>query len=384
MWSSLLCGETHAAACESICAISSELFEMETSSLSATGLCEHALLYAYLGQADSNVDWHDKCLACLDLAVERLSVIPPSHDGLYGGLAGFGWMLQHCLSILESGRRETIQDSCDDDDPLAELDVRLLGLSEDNSFDSRYDLITGYVGVGVYWLERLPRKPALDGLRHILVALDTISRSTPLGITWFTPPNLVPPTQIDRAPSGYYNLGVAHGVPGVIAFLAQVAGLGYADDVTKKASVLLAGAMNWLLAQRRPPDSISRYSSWAIPGQDCGDSRIAWCYGDLGIAAILRVVAERTRNPFWEIEARNLTDSCIFLRPEMDALDAPLCHGAFGNAHIFNRLFQAFHVDAYKKSSDCVVSQGLDTSKAGRGRGWILCLEVRIGSTRTT
>ena len=55
-------------------------------------------------------------------------------------------------------------------------------------------------------------------------------------------------------PSGYYNLGLAHGVPGVIALLGQACAAGVAVD---KARPLLDGAVHWLLAHQEGPDGFA-------------------------------------------------------------------------------------------------------------------------------
>jgi hypothetical protein len=54
---------------------------------------------------------------------------------------------------------------------------------------------------------------------------------------------------LEPGPRGYYNLGLAHGVPGVIAFLGKVCAVGVACD---KARPLLDGAVHWLLEQEGP------------------------------------------------------------------------------------------------------------------------------------
>lgn len=352
----------------SISDIATQLLAMETSSLSSYRLSEHALLYAYLSLDKPAEHWHDHSLKCLNIAIERLSNAPAMHSGFHGGKAGFGWMVQHIISVLSddeiSGKGNT------EDDPLLELDRYILRLlSDENSFSQNFDLISGYVGIGIYWLERLPCKNALLGVRATLDALETLSMKTSAGITWFTRPSLVPPTQRKSAPSGYYNLGVAHGVPGVIAFLAQATTLTMAKDIVRKASTLLAGSMDWLFAQQRPPDSISRYSSWIIPGHGCEDSRIAWCYGDLGIASVLQLVAERTQNETWEFEARSLISRCALRQLNSKVYDAPLCHGALGNAHIYNRAYQAHHDETYKQAAINWVHKGLDLRKFGAGIG---------------
>ncbi len=43
------------------------------------------------------------------------------------------------------------------------------------------------------------------------------------GVTWHTAPELLVTWQREQAPTGYYNLGVAHGVPGAIAMRGAMA-----------------------------------------------------------------------------------------------------------------------------------------------------------------
>lgn len=368
-WDPILDNESEQTVRTSISDITTKLSAMEKSTLSPDELSEHALLYAYVGLENPSQDWHDESLSCLNLAVERFSLaVSATPPGLYGGLAGFGWMIQHVLSVLSGDDGSVPIEENAEDDPLFEVDKRILHLLTDgNAFGQNFDLISGYVGIGVYWLERLPRKDALLGIRLTLNALEALSENTPTGTTWFSPPSLVPPSQETFAPSGYYNLGVAHGVPGVIAFLAQVATLGLDVDITQKASALLKDSMNWLFSMERPRDAVSRFSSWVIPGQECGDSRLSWCYGDLGIASVVQFVAERTNNLAWQSEATSLMHRCTLRQLNTKVLDAPLCHGAFGNAHMFNRAYQAGHDVAYRDAAINWVHKGLTLREPGVG-----------------
>jgi lantibiotic modifying enzyme len=368
MWQPILSGELRDAARESIGDIASELLAMDSSRLSPIELCEHALLCAYLGLDQPSENWHDKCLDYLNLAIDRFSAAPFFRISLYGGMAGFGWMVQHAFSVVSGETGESEQQMAEDDDSLSELDDRIFNFVEqDNSPDRCYDLISGFAGIGIYWLERMPRQKALRGIRQILDAFERIQRNTPLGATWFTPPSLVPPLQIESAPGGYYNLGVAHGVPGVIAFLALASGAGIDEESASRASVLLSGAMKWLLAQQRPPDAVSRYSCWTMPGYEGGDSRLSWCYGDLGIASVLQLVAQRREDPVWAVEARSLTDRCILRGLGSVVHDAPLCHGAVGNAHLYNRAYQAYRDDRYKTEAIAWLERGIKMRKPGTG-----------------
>jgi len=113
------------------------------------------------------------------------------------------------------------------------------------------------VGFGVYALEQLPSPSAIECLAYVVDRLDEIAERSADGITWFALPKLLPDSQRQLCPNGYYNLGVAHGVAGVIAFLANVYALDEREvrgvtRVRTKARQLLEGAVAWLLARRMP------------------------------------------------------------------------------------------------------------------------------------
>jgi lantibiotic biosynthesis protein len=366
-WIPIASGEFEINARASIRDITNELQRMETSSFDASNFCEQALLYAYLGLDAPLECWNEKSLDCLNLAIDDVAAGFPLRKSLYGGLAGIGWMIQHAFSIL-SGDRGGVPTDGMEDDALSAIDAHLLdSLAVENSSGCEYDLIGGYVGIGVYWLERLPRKSAMLGIRQIVEALERIAEKTSEGIAWFTTPSMVPQRQPEAPVLGYYNLGVAHGVPGVIALLAQIATARLEKGLTDKACMLLTGAMEWLLAQQRPPQAVSRYSSWISVGQPSPDSRIAWCYGDLGIAGVLWFVAQRTKNLKWMWEARSLTDQCLPRQSEI--VDSALCHGALGIAHIYNRIYHYTQDDLYRRAALDWSSRGMALREDGVGIG---------------
>jgi hypothetical protein len=353
VWDPIFCDEIRSKARDSLNAIVSELQVIETSNMPSFALCEQALLYAYLGLDKPLEGWHDKSLDYLNLAIERMDNSPPMHNGLYGGVAGVGWLLQHVITVISSvDDSEPRQSNEYEDDALVELDMHLLHQQKtSNSMGQNYDLITGLVGIGIYWLERLPRSRAILGIQQTVEALESAAIKTPLGTTWFTPPSLIPPNQKFMAPSGYYNLGVAHGVPGVIAFLSQAASLKLNPYIIEKALILLETSVKWLLAQQRAPGSASRYSCWTSPQGEEGDSRVAWCYGDLGIAGILQLSARCMQNPIWMREANSLANECARRTAKVEVSDAPLCHGALGIAHIYNRIYQVNGDDIFKQAA---------------------------------
>jgi lantibiotic modifying enzyme len=282
---------------------------------------------------------------------------------LHGGFAGVGWMYSHLF-----GSRKTADGAEDVDEAV--LDA--LGSTDD------YDLIGGLAGLAVYSLERLPRKSAIESLRRIVKRLDEMSETIGTGITWHTPPDRLPAWQRALCPNGYYNLGLAHGVPGVIGVLARISAAGVQRV---KARRLLRGGVLWLLGQRRLERS-SRFVAWVGPGTDREDCRSAWCYGDPGAAAALLMAARCVGEPRWEKEAIAIALAAA-IRPPGDSgvTDAGICHGAAGLGHVFNRMYQTTGHEDLKRAAVFWFERTLEMRKRPSARGTVAGFST-IGADR--
>jgi lantibiotic modifying enzyme len=287
-----------------------------------------ALFFAYLDQARPGEGFDDLAMELLERTIQATAE-NPLMPSLYSGFSGVAWTLEHLRGKLY----EEDDESEDAGEEVTAAMVEHVGLTP---WQGHYDLITGLVGFGVFALERLPRPGGEECLRRVVTRLTELAERGPQGATWLTGPQLMPDADNDLFPAGHYNLGVAHGVPGVIALL------GLAQKAGVECRPLLDGAVEWLLAQKLPPGSGSIFSYNTTPGAASGSSRVAWCYGDLGISAALLVAARAVGQQAWEAEAleiarrtaeRSLKDSAV--------VDAGICHGAGGVAHLFNRLHQA-------------------------------------------
>lgn len=286
---------------------------------------DYATLRIYAGSDDLVPDPDDEAGDALSAALVDLG---DRHEpGLYGGAARIAFAVGH----LSAG---------DDADLACEMIetslLRYLETPTDN-----YDLISGLVGYAVPVLQRIADGKSSSVSRplahRILDQLARLARPMPAGLAWFTPPSLLPVWQRDIAPDGYYNVGLAHGIPGVIAILARYINAGVEVD---RARGLLDGAVAYLQSVAAPVEG-SRYPSW-IPPRERTTSRVAWCYGDLGVAIALLSAASATGRADWRSDALALAHA-MAARPFEQALciDAGLCHGASGVAHLFNRMAQA-------------------------------------------
>lgn len=233
---------------------------------------------------------------------------------LHGGLAGIGFTLAH---VLEGGG----------EDVLTVIDEALLGaLAED---DSAIDLADGAVGLGVYFVERLRTNAnaslAEIGLDRVVQLLERTAIHTKDGATWL-------------ASNGYHDLGVAHGVPGVIGFLSRARGV----VRSCKMRGLCEDASRWLRAQDQTdgfptlvaPPAPEQWDRFSRLGTDPGfraSPRVAWCYGDPGIAAATWTAAPDLARTAALRSANHVGGARI----------ASLADGAAGLAHLCNRFYQA-------------------------------------------
>ena len=233
--------------------------------------------------------------------------------------------------------------------------------------------MTGLSGIGLYALQRRHRAAGRELLRLTVDALK-ISAVEHHGLrTWFNHPGKLSRYSLQATPQGCYNLGLSHGVPGAIAFLAKAAAAG-----VPSARELATGAATWLFAQQRPYSNGSRFTSnfLADPLEDAAGSRLAWCYGDLGAGAAMLLSARCLHMPEWESTALDLARNAA-RRPVAGSavIDAGFCHGAFGNAHIFRRLHAATGESCFLEAALRWVQAGFAMRHGGQGlagfRAWL-------------
>ena len=284
---------------------------------------------------------------CLDLKASRRSL------SLFGGWAGLGWMTSH----LEA----------DDDFVGTHVDQLIAARLPEWPRRQGYDLISGLVGVGVHFVERLPDERAKRGLDLVLDALETTAVQTDGGITWFTAPEFLPSWQRERAPNGYYNVGVAHGVPGVCWLLAKLC---TARVEAARAESLLRRTFRWLRSCQPEPDR-AELPSWIAPGVNREPNRrMAWCYGPLGASAVALEAAKAIGDRETEDWARTLALACAGVPPEEARIqDAGLCHGAAGNFQIFCRLAWNNEDAKFQEAADAWFRATLNHRKPGEGLG---------------
>jgi len=268
----------------------------------------------------------DAALTHLEEAIGVLATEPLT-SSLYAGFTGIAWAVQLVDRLLGT----------EDEDRTGDIDDALARLLERYPEHAPYDLIHGLTGLGVYALARWPRPGAVQCLLGVVGQLARRARQDRDGVYWWTPPSWRGP-QWEQYQRDGVDLGVAHGIAGVIPLLARVHRLGLARQTVRP---LLDGAVGWLLAHM--VDTASGPTVPATVGGSAppGPARTAWCYGDPGVAAVLLLAARDADEPAWTAAATGLAVRAAARPPgQTGVVDAGLCHGSAGLAHLFNRMYQ--------------------------------------------
>ena len=181
---------------------------------------------------------------------------------------------------------------------------------------------------------------------------------------WWTPAERLPP-QIRRTfPSGAWNLGVAHGTPGVIALLAKAHAAGVVTPSAPGArGGVAAGAAHAVCSWHGV--SRVRGTGRQLPR----GSRLAWCYGDLGFAGALSVAGRQAGELEWQAPRSRWPNTPRRDRGDERSDEAHICHGSAGVAHIFNRLFQSSGCECLRTTASSWLESAIELVGAERSRG---------------
>lgn len=317
------------------------------------------LLDAHIAKELGSDRHADRALAGLETLAARERPFGP---GLYGGLAGLGFVAQHASSVLAPWIEAV------DDDFMQRVDSALVQITRTYPSAGNFDLVSGLAGIALYAIERWPRPSARHLLESVVERLDADAVELGDAIVWPTLPSLLPEHQRRVAPSGYYNLGVAHGMPSVALILAQAVALGIKRA---RAGELLHGTVRWIIAQRTLS---GRLPSWiAIGGGPAHECREAWCYGGLGASVVLLNVARLAGVAAWEDIALDMARvEAAQPKPDMVPNDACVCHGTAGNAHLYGRLYACTADEQFKAAARVLLLHTIKAFNRDVGMGGFL------------
>ena len=354
-WRPYLAGQDRRRALAAVDAIVGDLRALPLppqGSASVWDLASSALCLTYLARATGRTGDALAAQTLLDAAIdlaggERLPMC------LHRGAAGLAWILHHAARVLGvEGAADATQ----------ALDEVLLGyLQGPGNIAEPYDLLDGLLGLGVYGFESGSR-PLVERVVQRLAARYQVAAE---GLAWHSPPQS---GDQNYFPEGHFNLGLAHGVAGVIAFLAGAMEEGIERGTARP---LLLDAVQWLRRQRLP-DGGPRAFPWAVaPGRPPVAEGLdpGWAYADAGIAAALAHAARALGDANLLEDALSVAAREAARMDELPARQPGIGFGPAGYAQIFARLYQQTGRPAFRRAARREILRLLEMRAPGMGAG---------------
>lgn len=314
--------------------------------LEATATLNYSLLGGNLGEilflyyySRINPDYLAIAEQQTDRMLQSMNMINPI--GSYcNGLAGLA------IGLNELQRDGFMQGV---DEAVSVFDDSILAQQHDDFRSNRHDFLHGFIGLGFYWLMRyrnsgVGMKPLMQIVKHLTATCEEVGDM----LRWRLP---------EGKRDSRYNISISHGLSSTIILLTRIGRLtSLPEPGRSETERLVSGAVNYLNHNRLDP---TRYGSWfpmaSVDSATPSKSRLAWCYGDLGVAQAL-LVAERSQlalDVFQHSAAlrRGLIENRVY--------DATICHGTAGVGAFFEYLARCHPSRLFLDAADYWRSQTL-------------------------
>jgi lantibiotic modifying enzyme len=287
------------------------------------------------------------------------------------GLAGIGWLYEylHQRQIIEYDTNVLLED----------FDLYLEHKLKYFMTVHSYDFLHGGVGIAFYFAKRAAKKATLVSvLNQFLEDLEkTGIQQDDNTIKWISVLG-----EQDKRPQLGYNISLSHGMASIVAVLAKLYNITGIDK--EKTEQLLRGVVQYILAQEIDKDKYGSYfAGFALESTPTiVKSRLAWCYGDLGIAVALYQAGIVLKENNWINKSLEILGYAAKHRKTLvDNMvnDAGLCHGTAGIGHIFYRMWWNTKLPEFKAAADYWFDQTLKMAKFENGLAGFKTLEVPNG-----
>ncbi|MFW6641840.1 lanthionine synthetase C family protein [Nocardiopsis algeriensis] len=312
----------------------STLTATDTSPLSLNGgTLGTALLYLATGSPPETVH------TLLRTALADGPIDPAGRNTLFHGLPAVGFVLSLTPPGNYRGARATAREH------LIALTRHRLAAATRRIEDRRptsfaeYDLITGLTGIGVALGSIDPDGDLLDDvLRYLVRFTRPVRHEHRERPGWWVHhgPRAHPDPDFSE---GHINLGVAHGISGVLGLLALTHRDGRTVDGHTEAMERLCAELD---EHEHHDGERTWWPGWVATGHPAPLTRPgtpSWCYGTPGIARTQQLAALALQDTTRRLHTEQVMDTCLS-DPDLvkHFIDGGLCHGPAGVLQVLYRM----------------------------------------------
>lgn len=301
-----------------------------------------AIFFGYLYLAKKNVHYIQMVEANLDRVVDDMETKPLA--GTFSiGLTGIAWSIQHLQNIGVLGHEWN--------DFLADLDTYVDMNCQQNLELESFDLLHGFMGNGVYYLESMSRRNNEGRLSEIVKRIWETRKQMASLESW-------PQRKIYGEHKGKFvlNLGLAHGLPSILGFAAETFSLGIAPTKSEAIIRSIVATLNMLPQENTlsyfPSEILLDELPEVLDGKKTQESRLGWCHGDMGIAVALFKAGKALEETSWQQKTIEIMERAANRSLQNSGLqDVGFCHGVASVVHIFARFYEWTGLATFRQAS---------------------------------
>jgi len=252
------------------------------------------------------------------------------------GIAGVGWLVRHLI------KQELLDDSLKD--LLDILDTKVIAYTKAELENGKFDYLHAGLGGFLHFNFQHEHINQYDDFVNSL-----LKTSLRCGDTLYWKGNM---SSIRVKIEDTVNMGMSHGLPGILVIIANV----YKLNPSKELYDVMKMITNMFSKiEYNSSQSIFPYSyNEAISQSSYDNVRLAWCYGDLGISIAMWQAGEIMND---KLIKDNAVRICLHTTKrkklaETGVVDAGLCHGSSGIAHIYNRMHVYTGIEEFKEAAN--------------------------------
>lgn len=165
-----------------------------------------------------------------------------------------------------------------------------------------------------------------------------------------------------------YNISLSHGISSIIAVISQLT----VEGINSKRDRIISKACNYILSQKID----SKKYGCHFPSTSLEDnsnkittSRLAWCYGDLGVAISLWKAGKILNNRDLINNAIDVFSFSATRRSKQTSfvVDGGICHGTAGLAMIFDYLYVETERKLFQETRDFWLDETIDIGNNSDG-----------------
>lgn len=298
-----------------------------------SGVTGQALFFHEYYAYNSDIRYIHKRDSLIETAVD-LVYEQAEHSATYAtGLAGFASGLRYIYPL------DMISDILDPSF-FQEIDYFLLNCLRDEASRGNFDFLHGSVGICWYFLFSKDSELVHKSINILLRELEGQLVVRGNGVAW--------KKYAKGQTQNFYDLGLSHGVPAILVILCKISLI---KDFKKRAHYLISGVLTLMENSMLDPKQYYSFFPYSVDNNNSlkTGSRLAWCYGDLGVCCALWTAYETTKNLGIKNLVENILDfSCQRMaKNDNSVFDASFCHGSAGIGFIFLFFYKKYSKQVY-------------------------------------